>query len=181
MEKDTTIQDKKKQKIDVIEPTDEFLTSRAGLALFVQYLHSIRLISILERMFGTMRKNKKGVAVSEFFVQMLSFFMDNSSRHLSWFDHLKRDEGYAALLACREGELASSHAVKRFFGKFFVGVYLFRHLLKMLFIWRLKKNSPLVIELGLDSMVLDNDDALKRHGVQPTYKMVKGFHPLQMN
>ena len=30
-------------------------------------------------------------------------------------------------------------------------------------------------------MVLENDDALKRHGVQPTYKKVKGFHPLQMN
>ena len=41
MEKDTTIQRKNKQKIDVIEPTDEHLTSRAGLALFVQYLQSI--------------------------------------------------------------------------------------------------------------------------------------------
>ncbi len=38
-----------------------------------------------------------------------------------------------------------------------------------------------MIELGLDSMVLDNDDALKRQGVQPTYKKVRGFHPLQMN
>jgi hypothetical protein len=33
----------------------------------------------------------------------------------------------------------------------------------------------------MDTMVLDNDDALKRHGVQPTYKKVKGFHPLQLN
>ena len=38
-----------------------------------------------------------------------------------------------------------------------------------------------MIELGIDTMVLKNDDALKRHGVQPTYKKVKGFHPLQMN
>ena len=86
------------------------------------------------------------------------------------------------MLACGEQELASSHAVKRFFTKFsFVQVYLFRHLLQRLFIWRLKKTCPTVIELGLDSMVLDNDDALKRQGVQPTYKKVKGFHPLQMN
>ena len=46
---------------------------------------------------------------------------------------------------------------------------------------RLKKTCPTVIVLGPDSMVLENDDALKRHGVQPTYKKVKGFHPLQMN
>jgi len=30
-------------------------------------------------------------------------------------------------------------------------------------------------------MVLENDDARKRQGVQPTYKKVKEFHPLQMN
>ena len=27
---------------------------------------------------------------------------------------------------------------------------------------------------------MDNDDAAKRDGVQPTYKKIKGFHPLQM-
>ena len=38
MEKDIAVQDKKKQVIDAIQPTDEHLTSRAGLALFAQYL-----------------------------------------------------------------------------------------------------------------------------------------------
>ena len=60
-------------------------------------------------------------------------------------------------------------------------VYFFRHLLQKLFIWRLRQTRPAVIELGLDSMVLDNDDALKRQGFQPIYKKVRGFHPLQMN
>ena len=59
MEKDITVQDKKKQIIDAIQPTDEQLTSRAGLALFAQYLQSIRLIPIIERMFASMRKNKR--------------------------------------------------------------------------------------------------------------------------
>ena len=139
------------------------------------------LMPIMEKMFASMRKNKKGLAVSDFFLQILCFFMEGSSRHLSWFDHLKRDESYAALLACRKEDLAPSHAVKRFFGKFFVRGYLFRHLLQRLFIWRLKQTRPVVIEFGLDSMVLENDDAPKRQGVQPTYKKVKGFHPLQMN
>ena len=46
-EKDITVQDKKKQKIDAIEPSDEHLTSRAGLALFAQYLQSIQLMPVL--------------------------------------------------------------------------------------------------------------------------------------
>ena len=59
MEKDITIQDKKEQVIDAIQPTGEHLTSRAGLALFAQYPQSIRLMPIMERMFGSMRKNKR--------------------------------------------------------------------------------------------------------------------------
>ena len=41
--------------------------------------------------------------------------------------------------------------------------------------------NPTVIELGIDTMVMDNDDAKCRHGVKPTYKKKKGFQPLQMN
>ncbi len=56
MGKNITVQDKKKQIIDAIQPTDEHLTSRAGLALFAQYLQNIRLMPIVERMFASMRK-----------------------------------------------------------------------------------------------------------------------------
>jgi hypothetical protein len=38
-----------------------------------------------------------------------------------------------------------------------------------------------IIELGIDTMVMDNDDASCRHGVKPTYTKKKGFQPLQMN
>ncbi len=65
MGKNITVQDKKKQVIDAIQPTDEHLTSRAGLTLFAQYLQNIRLMPIIERMFASMRKNKKGIAVSD--------------------------------------------------------------------------------------------------------------------
>jgi len=44
----------------------------------------------------------------------------------------------------------------------------------------LKLAEPEIIELGIDTMVMDNDEASKRHGVEPTYKKVKGFQPLQM-
>ena len=41
-------------------------------------------------------------------------------------------------------------------------------------------SKPPVVILGLDTMVMDNDDAPKRHGVKPTYKKVLGSQPLQM-
>jgi hypothetical protein len=78
--------------------------------------------------------------------------------------------------------MASSHQVKRFFKAFaWTRIFLFRRLLQALFIWRLHIEQPELIELGIDTMVMDNDDAKCRHGVKPTYKKKKGFQPLQMN
>ncbi len=77
--------------------------------------------------------------------------------------------------------MASSHTVKRFYQSFSAQrTYLFRRLLQQLFLWRLSMTSPEVIELNIDTMVMDNDQAPKRHGVKPTYKKVLGFQPLQM-
>jgi len=87
-------------------------------------------MTIVELKFGSMRKNKKCIPVTDLFIQLLCFFMDGTRRHISWFDHLKSDESYAALLATKEECLASSHSVKSFFGRFsFVRDYLFRCLL----------------------------------------------------
>ena len=108
--------------------------------------------------------------------------MDGNRRHLCRFDHLKHDEGNTALLATIEQHLVSSHSVKRFFDRFsFLRIYVFRQLLQRLFIWMLRQTNRSVIEFCIDTIVLNNDDARKRHGVQPTYKKDKGFHPLQMN
>ena len=180
MAKDTSISAKKKEQIQAIEATDDQLTTRACLSFFAIYLRSIQLLPIIERMFGKLRKNKKGLPIPELFVQVLSFFMDGTSRHLTGFDQLKKEESYLDVVGSER--LASSHAIKRFFGAFsHRRVYLYRRLLQDLFIWRLKLTKPPVIILGIDTTVFDNDDAPKRHGVQPTYKKVKGFQPLQMN
>jgi hypothetical protein len=101
-------------------------------------------------------------------------FIDGSSRHLSYFDSLKEDAGYAATIERDPGDLLSSHAVKRFFGNFTQGrIWLLRKLLQEIFIWRLCLEKPEVVILDLDVMILDNDEALKREGVTPTYKKVK--------
>ena len=180
MNKNKRIRENKKQHIQGIVLTDDQLTGRAGLSVFALYLRNIQLFPIIDRLFGSLRKNSKGLPITELFVQMLSFFMDGTTRHLVWFDQLKADESYSAVLGTQQ--VASSHTMKRFLGSFsYCRVYLFRKLLQDLFIWRLKLTKPKVIVLGLDTTVFDNDDAEKRHGVEPTYKKVKGFQPLQLN
>jgi hypothetical protein len=180
MSKNKRVRQNKKLHIQEILPTNEKLTGRAGLSLFALYLLNIQLFTIVDRMFGSMHKNSKGLPITELFVQMLSFFMDGTSRHLVWFDQLKAYESYSVVLGPER--LASSHTMKRFFGAFsFRRVYLFSKLLQDLFIWRLNQTKPKVIVLGLDTTVFDNNDAEKRHGVEPTYKKVKVFQPLQLN
>ena len=173
---------KSELKIQRIETTSDRLTGRAGLALFVAYLHSILIFDYIDRWFGSIRKSCKGLAVCELFKQVLCFMFDGTSRHLTYFDQIRQDEGYAGSIETDTGQMASSHQVKRFFKAFaWTRVFLFRRLLQRLFIWRLRISKPDVLELGIDTMVMDNDDAKCRHGVKPTYKKKKGFQPLQMN
>jgi hypothetical protein len=182
MSKDSKKYREAELKIRHIEITSDRLTGRAGLALFVAYLHSIQVFSWLDRWFGSIRKNKKGLAITELFKQVLCFFVDGTSRRLTYFDELCQDEGYAGSIETPIKNMASSHQIKRFFQAFaWTRVFLFRRLLQTLFIWRLRITKPDVIDLGIDTMVMDNDDAEKRHGVKPTYKKEKGFQPLQMN
>jgi hypothetical protein len=169
-------------KINGVEVTTDCLTGRAGLSFFVTYLHGISVFPLIDKLFGGLRKSKKGASAVELFKQVFCFMMDGTSRHLVYFDNLKNDRGYAACIESTEKDMASSHSMKRFFKSFSIfKVFLFRRLLQNLFIWRLKISNPDVIELGIDTMVMDNDDAESRHGVKPTYKKKKGFQPLQMN
>ncbi len=166
-------------KIDSIEITPDNMTNRAGLAFFVKYILGIGLFPILERCFGSLKKNKKGFTIFEIFKQVICFFADRTKHHIAWFDELKTDPGYAATIETAPEDMCSRDQVKRFFRSFSLAkVFLFRWLLRWLFIWRLRLNRPEHIFIGIDTMVEDNDDALKREGVEPTYKKKKGFQPL---
>ena len=168
-------------KINQVETTTNILTGRGGLALFVKYLNGVGIYSLLDESFGKMRKSLKGQAIWNIFKQILCFFFDGTSRHVNYFDHLQKDEGYTAGIENNRREMLSSHAVKRFFKGFsWLCGGMFRGILKRLFIWRLKLEKPDEIVLTLDTMVMDNDEAACREGVQPTYKKVKGFQPLQL-
>jgi hypothetical protein len=181
MDKNSRKNCKSNNNIDKIEVTTDVLTGRAGLALFVRYLNTIGVFSRLIELFVKYRKSGKGQTIGDIFKQMFCFFMDGTSRHLVYFDTLKADEGYARCIETDPGHMLSSHAVKRFFKPMNIAVrYAFRKVLMELFLWRLHMVKPDVILLGIDSMVMDNDEALKRQGVKPTYKKVKGYQPLQM-
>jgi hypothetical protein len=181
MMKSTTTAAKSKAIIDGVQITNDTLTGRGGLSLFVRYLRHIEIFPQIETFFGSMRRSRKGQPIVEIFKQLFCFFVDGTSRHLVYFDALGKDAGYAAATESDPHSMLSSHALKRFFRSFWwPRIYLFRHLLQRLFLWRLRLQAPDVIVLGIDTMVMDNDEARVRHGVKPTYKRVKGFQPLQM-
>jgi hypothetical protein len=170
-----------KSSIDAIEVTSDCLADRGGLPLIMRYLDRSGLIARLAEVFKRYRANQKGASACDILRQTLAFFVDGTSRHLTRFDELKRDPGYAATLETRPEQLASSHAVKRFFNKVVqVDDRPLRKVLREMGVSRICHEKPEVIELFLDTMVLDNDDADQRQGVTPTYKKVKGFQPLHL-
>ena len=165
-------------KIHKLEVTDDTLTSRGGLAFFVKYLEAIGIVGLLLHKFAGIKKSIKGVSVRNLFLQALYFFFDGTSRHLSYFDELQPEEGYQAVVEMPAKQMASSHAMKRFFGAFHIfHAGAFRWVLQELFLWRLQQEKPDMVVMTLDTMVMDNDEALQREGCDPTYKKVKGFQP----
>lgn len=170
-----------KIRITKVEVTDQRLSSRGGLSLIARYIWSSKLPQMLSDLFSFLRKSSKGAKLHTIFHQIICFFFDGSDFHLTRFDDLSKDEGYAATIEIPQDKMVSSHTVKRFFKSISkIKVRIFRKVLQNMFIWRLNIEKPEIIKLGIDTMVLDNDDALKREGVDPTYKKVKGFQPLQM-
>ena len=83
-----------KTSINKIEKTDDCLTGRAGLALTARYLASTKICQLLTQFFPFIRKSLKGTCLLSFFHQIIYFFFDGTSPHISYFDGLKKGEGY---------------------------------------------------------------------------------------
>lgn len=174
-------EDKNQVKISKIDITTDTVSARGGLVFFIKYLENTKFYAQINRYLGFLKKSKKGLTLKQFVKQIMAFFIDGTQMSILSFDRRKNDESYAAVLENHQEDMASSHQIKRFFGKFsIVGNYVFRKILSALFIWRLKLEKPKIIFLQADTMVLDNDDADKREGCEPTYKRKKGFQPLHI-
>lgn len=173
---------KKQAKISAIEITNEKLSGRGGIFLFLRFIENTGFCALFEKYFGFIKGSKKGLSCRQFLLQLLAYFIDATDLSMCGFDRRKRDSGYAGLLENKPAQMASSHQMKRFFEKLGpLGNRLYRLVLLQLFIWRLKIEQPAVIKLFVDSVVWDNDHADKRQGVEPTYKKVKGFQPLEIS
>jgi len=167
--------------INSVNVTDNTISSRGGLTFISHYIEKIKFFRLIDKKVPGFRSSLKGKVTSFIIRQILLFFINGSHKAISGFDLLKKDEGYASVLEVAQEDLLSSHAVKRFFKKFtYLRCDILRKVLNALFIWRLHIEKPEKIVVDIDTMVLNNDDAKKRHGSDVTYKKCKGFQPLQI-
>src|SRR5260370_20284137 len=105
-------------RINKLETTDDTLTSRGGLTFFVKYVGSVGVLGLLLEKFTGIKKSAKGVSIGNLFLQALYFFFDVTSRHLSYFDELKKDAGNAAVIQLPVKEGAGLPCVELIFGHF---------------------------------------------------------------
>lgn len=168
-----------KRRINKIEVTDNTINGRGGLVLINRYLSQIKILELIENVLKGFRKKQNSISLTLLIKQILMYFIDGTQKSISGFDHLKQDQSYASVLELDQEQLVSSHTVKRFFRKFifFNKSFLLNKILNHLFIWRLKITKPSVIELDMDTVVFNNEDAQKREGCSPTYKNNRGLHP----
>jgi hypothetical protein len=171
-------------KINKIETTNDVISGRGGLALFMRYVEQTQFYNLVQNVLGHIKTSQKGLSLFQFIKQMIAFIINGTYMSIASFDKYKQDAGYTALLENKAEEMASSHQIKRLFRKLMnnrVTNAIYRKILHELFVWRLTIEQPSIIILGADTMVLNNDDAQKREGVEPTYKKKKGFQPLHIS
>jgi hypothetical protein len=172
------------QQISKIEITNDKISGRGGLAFFLRYVEQIGFYELSEKILGHIRISAKGLSLYQFIKQMLAYFIDGTYMSMESFNDRKKDSGYTALLENKEESMSSSHQMKRFFRKLMnnnISNKIYRKILHKLFLWRLQIEKPEIIILGVDTMVMDNNDAQKREGVEPTYKKKKGYQPLHIS
>ena len=169
-------------KITKIGITNDKISARGGVSLYIRYIQNIKLFGLMTATFTAFLViNSKGLQLQQFLKQMFAYFIDGTDMSISSFDRKKKDTGYSALLENQTSDMASSHQIKRFFIKFIlIKDGLFNKIIHELFIWRLLIENPKIIILGIDTMVMDNDDSKKKEGNEPTYKKKKGFQPLHI-
>ncbi len=75
---------KSKYKINKIDVTNDTLTGRGGMAVFVRYLSNVEIYPLLSNFFDEIRKNNKGIPVWNIFKQVFCWLYDGTSRHISY-------------------------------------------------------------------------------------------------
>ena len=90
-------------KITKIGITNEKISARGGLSLFLRYVEKTGFYGLVSGiMFSKILKSNKGLQLQAFIKQILAFFMDGTLGAISGFNQIKEDTGYAALLECKK-------------------------------------------------------------------------------
>lgn len=170
------------KRITKIVATDEKLSSRGGLSLFLKYVENIKIYDVIESaVLPEVDFGAKGLDFAEFLKQMFAFYIDGTDMSISGFDRKKTDSGYAAALENDKDDMAASGQITRMFIKLKeLPDAVYNKILAELFISRLKYDNPEIIILGADTMVLDNNYSKQKEQCEPTYKKVNGFQPLHI-
>ena len=104
-----------RRKIKEIAITTDCLSSRAGLAPFVNFINGTGVCHELAEVLTDLRKSKKGIKLEEAFFQILLFFADGTERSLETFDKLQKNEAWQKLLGCKKA--LGTAALKRLLHK----------------------------------------------------------------
>ena len=62
-------------KIKKIEITDDTLSSRSGILLYIRYLEKIGLFELMQDVFGFLPQGAKGMQPLEFYKQIMAYFL----------------------------------------------------------------------------------------------------------
>ena len=168
-----------RKKVKSVETTKECLSSRSGLAPYVNFLNGSGIADELEETLIHLRKSKKGIALSDTFFQLLLFFADGTNQCLDGFDKVKDNKAWQKLHGCKK--TLNTGQLKRLLETVSkIEMELLRPLIRQIFLSALKASNPDKVILFLDSSVYDNDGSKCRAGVKPTYKKKKGYHPINL-
>lgn len=168
-----------RKKIRKVETTNECLSSRSGLAPYVNFLNGNGIASELQETLSHLRQSSKGIKLSDAFFQLLLFFADGTYSCLEGFDKLKDNESWQKLHG--GDKTLNTGQLKRLLTKITpTEINLLRPIIRQVFLSALRASNPKKVVLFLDSCVYDNDGSKCRGGVKPTYKRKKGYHPVNL-
>ena len=167
-------------RISGIGITKDVLSSRAGLSVLSEFVEKSNISQHLAFL-NPVKKSAKGTSDQSIYKQIILKMMEGTSNRISYFNHLKSDPSYAQTCGIASSDAISSKTVTRFMESMpKCSSKKFRRFLLHMFKKDLKDKKPPHVILDIDTVVYDNDTALKREGCSPTYKKVKGFQPLMV-
>jgi len=85
---------KKQVKISKIDITNEKITDRGGLNIFIKYLDQIRFFQLFTKNLGFLNGSSKGLTMTQFVKQVCAHFIDGTQMSMTAFDAKKHDRHY---------------------------------------------------------------------------------------